>query len=396
MGRFSLHSLFSGMLPLFVLAHFGHHLVGALPVPLLPMIRSEFLLDYTQSGLILSVFGLSIGFGHLPAGWLADRLGPRILITIGISGVAAAGLALGLSRSFRLMIVCLALMGLLGGGYHPAAPPLLSAWIDQKNRGRALGLHMIGGSASFFLAPIIAAAIAGAWGWRHSFIILSIPTVLFGVAFYILLGRRILTMEEHQDTISAPSEASPGPRLFFRLVAFLALSTFNAAIFFSTVPFIPLFLVDHYGISQEAGAALLAFVYSAGFWASPLGGYLSDRWGSVPVVLGVCFLAGPVLFLINLAPYRWGIVVLLLIIGMIAYVRMPVTEAYIVQSTPERYRSTVIALFYFGGLEGGGVLAPAMGYLVDRLGFYYSFTIAGAAVLVVTSVCALAIWRSRD
>ena len=396
MGRFSLHSLFSGMLPLFVLAHFGHHLVGALPVPLLPMIRSEFLLDYTQSGLILSVFGLSIGFGHLPAGWLADRLGPRILITIGISGVAAAGLALGLSRSFRLMIVCLALMGLLGGGYHPAAPPLLSAWIDQKNRGRALGLHMIGGSASFFLAPIIAAAIAGAWGWRHSFIILSIPTVLFGVAFYILLGRRILTMEEHQDTISAPSEASPGPRLFFRLVAFLALSTFNAAIFFSTVPFIPLFLVDHYGISQEAGAALLAFVYSAGFWASPLGGYLSDRWGSVPVVLGVCFLAGPVLFLINLAPYRWGIVVLLLIIGMIAYVRMPVTEAYIVQSTPERYRSTVIALFYFGGLEGGGVLAPAMGYLVDRLGFYCSFTIAGAAVLVVTSVCALAIWRSRD
>ena len=191
MDRFSLHSLFSGMVPLFVLAHFGHHLVAALPVPLLPMIRSEFLLDYTQSGLILSVFGLSIGFGQLPAGWLADRLGPRILITIGISGVAAAGLALGLSRSFSVMIICLALMRLLGGGYHPAAPPLLSARIDPKNRGRALGLHMIGGSASFFLAPIIAAAIAGAWGWRHSFIILSVPTVLFGVAFYILLGRRM-------------------------------------------------------------------------------------------------------------------------------------------------------------------------------------------------------------
>ena len=89
------------------------------------MIRSDFALDYTQSGLVVSVIGLSIGFGQLPAGWLADRLGPRILITIGISGVAVAGLLVGLSRTYITMIVFLALMGVLSGGYHPAAPPLI-------------------------------------------------------------------------------------------------------------------------------------------------------------------------------------------------------------------------------------------------------------------------------
>jgi len=149
------------------------------------MIRSDFALDYTQSGLVVSVIGLSIGFGHLPAGWLADRLGPRILITVGISGVAVAGLLVGLSRTYIAMIVFLALMGLLGGGYHPAAPPLISASIEPKNQGRALGLHMIGGSASFFLAPIIGAAIASAWGWRSSFIALAVPTIVCRILFQI-------------------------------------------------------------------------------------------------------------------------------------------------------------------------------------------------------------------
>jgi len=76
------HLSFSGLLPLFVVAHFSHHLVNALPVPLLPMIRSDFALNYTRSGLVTSAFSLAYGIGQLPAGWLADRIGARILPSI--------------------------------------------------------------------------------------------------------------------------------------------------------------------------------------------------------------------------------------------------------------------------------------------------------------------------
>ncbi len=360
------------------------------------MIRSDFAFDYTQSGLLISVIGLSIGFGHLPAGWLADRLGPRILITVGISGMAIAGLLVGLSQTYIGMIVFLALMGVLGGGYHPAAPPLISASIEPKNQGRALGLHMIGGSASFFLAPIMGAAIASAWGWRSSFIVLASPTIVFGIVLYILLGKR-MTAEKVDHTKTCSQGKAPAiPGRLRRLVAFMVLTTFNGAIFFSIIPFIPLFLVDHHGISKEAGAALLALVYSGGFWASPLGGYLSDRWGRAPVVLAVCFISGPVIYLINLAPYQWGIVALLLAIGMITYVRMPVSEAYIVSHTSERHRSMLIAMYYFGSVEGGGVLAPMIGSLVDQSGFYLGFAFAGAAVLLVTSVCSLWLWGNWE
>ncbi|RJQ59646.1 MAG: MFS transporter, partial [Desulfobacteraceae bacterium] len=93
-------SAFSGLLPFFMAAHFGHHLVNSLPIPLLPMIRQEFSLDYTQAGLLISAFTLSYGLSQIPAGWFADRLGPRMLITIGICGVAGAGLLTAFSRSY--------------------------------------------------------------------------------------------------------------------------------------------------------------------------------------------------------------------------------------------------------------------------------------------------------
>jgi len=195
-----------------------------------------------------------------------------------------------------MMIVFLVLMGITGGGYHPAASPLISASVKPEHRGSALGFHLVGGSASFFLAPIIAAGIAAAWGWRGSFLGLAAPTAVFG-------ARR------------------DGWR---RLVVFMVLTVLTQAVVFSVMAFIPLFMVDRHGVSEGAAAAYLAIIYSAGLWASPLGGYLSDRLGKVRVVLVVSILSAPLLFLIDLAPVGLAQGALLLMIGGTMYVRMRV------------------------------------------------------------------------
>ncbi|MCK5593461.1 MFS transporter, partial [Candidatus Bathyarchaeota archaeon] len=105
-----------------MVAHFSHHLLTALLTPLLPFIRDEFSLDYTRIGLIISAFSLSYGISQLPAGWLSDRIGPRIVITLSISGVAVFGLLVGVSQTFTMMLIFLVLMGMVAGGYHPTAP----------------------------------------------------------------------------------------------------------------------------------------------------------------------------------------------------------------------------------------------------------------------------------
>ena len=414
------------MVPLFVLAHFSHHLVTALPPPLSPYIRDEFSLDYTQAGWVISAFTLAYGIGQLPAGWLADRIGPRIMLTIGICGVAVAAFLIGLSQTYIMMLVFLALMGLAGGGYHPSAPPVIASAVGMENRGRALGLHMIGGSSSFFLAPIIAAAIAAVWGWRGSFIGLAIPAMLFGIVFYILLGRRLTASRVVNKVAVSQIEAPSPPGRWRRLVWFIILSTSTQAVTFSVIAFIPLFLVDNFGVSQAAGARSIALIYFCGLWVSPIAGYLSDRLGRVPVVLAVAFMVGPVLYLLNvvpygigvgtlmnltnyllrfgidiggladLVPYGIGIAVLLVLIGAFLYVRMPVSESYIIGQVPERNRSTVLGIYFLGSMEGAGILTPVMGNLIDNFGFSTSFSIAGATVLGITLLCSFFLWGDRS
>lgn len=379
-----------------MLAHLAHHLLTALPIPLLPFIRDDFALDYTQSGLIISAFSLSYGVGQLPSGWLADRIGARILITIGICGVALSGFLVGFSQTYIMLIVFLVLMGLTGGGYHPAAPPLIFASVETKNQGRALGLHVIGGSASYFLVPLIGAAIAAAWGWRGSFIGLAIPAIIFGAVFYVLLGRRSDTKKAEPRITGSHEEAPPPQNHLRRLVSFITLSASTQAVLFSTISFIPLFMVDHFGVSKATAAVFIALIYSCGLWAGPLGGHLSDRLGRVPVMLVACFAAGPLVYLLNLAPYALGFGALLITIGMVMYTRMPVSEAYIVGRTSKGRRSTILGIYYFTGMEGGGILTPVLGYLIDQFGFYTSFTIAGAALVTITLACSIFLWGSRD
>jgi len=392
------HSLFSSLILLFILAHCGHHLLTALPIPLLPMIRREMGLDYTQSGWVVSAFTLAYGIGQIPGGWFTDRVGPRWMITLGISGLGMAGLGVGFSHSFWGMVFFLALMGILGGGYHPAAPRLISASVDLQYQGRALGFHLIGGGASFFLAPLVAVGIASVWSWRGAFISLAVLAIAFGLFFHRTLARRETPKRNdfQKNGKMAEGGRSRTPRPLRPLVAFILLSNLLGATITASLAFIPLLLVDRLGYSQENAGALFAFIYSAGLWVSPLAGYLADRFGRVPLMIAVSVGSAPVIFLLNHASSFWAMVTLLILLGVVIYVRMPVSEAYILRQASERNRSLILGIYNFGSMEGGGLLTPLMGYLIDRIGFDGSYTVAGIFILVVTLVCGLFLKGSED
>jgi predicted MFS family arabinose efflux permease len=238
--------------------------------------------------------------------------------------------------------------------------------------------------------------MASVWGWRSPFIGLAIPTFAFGIVLYILLGRRAATDKTEYEPNSSPTETPHAPGYLRRLIPFIILSTFTVAIPFSVAPFIPLFMVDKFGVSREIAAAFLALIYSAGFWAAPLGGYLSDRLGRVKLLIVIGFVTSLVIYLLNLATYSLGIGALLICIGMLNYIRMPVAESYIISQTPERRRSTILGIYYFGGMEGIGILTPVIGYLIDNFGFHITFTIAGATIALVSLICSIFLWRIRN
>ena len=367
-----------------------HHLLTALGTPLLPFIRDEFGLDYTKSGLLISAFTVSYGVGQLGCGWLADSLSRRKLLFVGLAGPALAGFAIGFSQSYWMLTAFMVFMGLSGGGYHPAASPLISASVPEKHLGKALGIHIVGGSASFFLTPLVGVAIAASFGWRGAFIGLAIPTLLFSLIFnYSLRGREAAQVKAAKSPSQAPAAPDASPGWFSRLVILLVMASMAQAVFQSVIPFVPLYMVDHFKANEETAAALLSLVYSAGLWAAPLGGYLSDRLGKIPMVLVVCLCSGPVIYLINWIPYGIVFGALLILIGMVMIMRGVVAESFLVSATPQRYRSTVLGIYFFSAMEGGGILTPVMGYLIDSYGFYSSFNIASIFLFCFVALCAL-------
>ncbi|PIV05547.1 MAG: hypothetical protein CO013_02100 [Syntrophobacterales bacterium CG_4_8_14_3_um_filter_58_8] len=180
-----------------------------------------------------------------------------------------------------------------------------------------------------------------------------------------------------------------------RLVVFLILTTVISATISSTFSFIPLLMVDHFGVSKEMAAASLSVPFSAVFWASPLGGYLADRFGSVRMILAVSFSAGPAIFLLPVVPFGWALGALLLLFGVIIYTRMSASESFLIQQTPVGSRSTILGIYYFTGMEGGGILTPVIGYMIDHLGFTTTFAAAGGALLAVTLICSFGLREKR-
>ena len=148
-------------------------------------------------------------------------------------------------------------------------------------------------------------------------------------------------------------------------------------------------------MEKETAAVIIAVVYSAGLWAGPLGGYLSDHVGRRPVILTACFMSGLAIYLLNLIPFGLGFGLLLLFIGMIVYTIEPAAQAYIISQTSERYRSSILGIYFSAGLIGSGIIIPLIGYLITNFGFFTSFTIISAALLAIALSYSLWLWGSR-
>jgi len=159
--------------------------------------------------------------------------------------------------------------------------------------------------------------------------------------------------------------------------------------------YLSLYAVDYLGVAEATAAMLVAVTPGVGLVAGPLGGYLSDRFGGIPVIMTVSFLAIPLIYLLGLVSSVPALVAVMVAIGFVSNARMPTSEAYIVGNIPEHRRSTILGLYFFAGAEVAGLMTPVMGNLVDRRGFISSFNIIGTILAAVTVVCSLLMWRNR-
>jgi MFS family permease len=384
------------------MAHFGHHLLTALPGPLLPSIRTAFGLDNFQAMLVTTAYALSSGAGNIPAGRMVDKIGPTILLTIGTLGVAVGGLITGLSNSYIMFMVFLVIMGFMTAGYHPASTPMILSAVEPEKRGRALGLHLVGGNASFFIAPLIAGGVMVLWpsmGFRGPFIVLSIPTAIFGVIFYIYLTRRGGLIQVHAAKQRAAEEKPPQPGYKRRLWAYLIQMVVGGGAGMSVQALMSLYIVDKLGATDTSVTWIMSVSFlPAIVGGTVVGGWISDRIGSVKVIIVTGILSGLLIFWLrwSTATNFWFFL-LLFIMGLNNAIRMPVTEVFIMGQTPAKLRATIYGIYYFTMQYTGAIFAPVYGWLVPNIYSYEQvFFFSAIMVTTVSVVTSFFIWDAKN
>jgi len=143
----------------------------------IPAVSATLHLSSKNAGLLTSTLLVSMAFGGILFGVLADRVGRRSALAIchGYTSLATAACALAMTP-FALG-TCLALIGLGTGGEWALATSLVAETWRQEHRKKALGLVQSGFSVGYGLAAVVRAAVLPLFGWRGVFASAAIPAL---------------------------------------------------------------------------------------------------------------------------------------------------------------------------------------------------------------------------
>lgn len=147
-------------------------------------LTAEFHLSDTQFGWVLSAFALGYALFQAPAGALADKLGPRLVLAMIVTLWSVFTGLTGLAWGFVSLLVFRFLFGLAEAGAFPTCARAIYAWLPAGERALAQGINLSGSRiGAAFALPIIAWLLT-AIGWRHAFMLLGAIGLVWAAAWY--------------------------------------------------------------------------------------------------------------------------------------------------------------------------------------------------------------------
>jgi MFS family permease len=232
-------------------------------------------LEFSGVGFVGMASYMAFGFGALPAGFLSDKLGARMLLVLCLAGTTFASIVAFTLTTPVGVVIALVLLGLFASMYHPAGLSLLSTSI--KEIGQALGIHGMAGTLGVAVAPVIAGSITARYGWTLSYLALGICGAVILIVLMGSLGfhrdRPVeVKVEDHQKA----SSRSLGRNMFL----IYAIGAVYGLIYRGIMTFFPSYLSQRVGFIGD-DLRLLGFISSGILVISivgPLvGGYLASN-----------------------------------------------------------------------------------------------------------------------
>src|SRR4051812_26101655 len=283
---------------------------------LAPVISKVFFagLDPT-SALIAALALFAAGFAFRPLGALifgvvGDRLGRKGAFLITVSLMGAATFLIGFLPTYAqagslgptLLIILRILQGIALGGEYGGAAIYVAEHAPREKRGAATG--WIQSSASFGLLAALLVIVAtrtalgedafAAWGWRIPFLV---SAVLLAISVWMRAklaeSPEFARIREEGELAHAPLRESFGKwkNLKRVLIAFFGIMCAQGAVWYFTFFYMQVFLERSLGLPSQTKDLLLIVMTVVSAPLYVYFGWLSDRIGRKPVMLGGMLLA---------------------------------------------------------------------------------------------------------
>ncbi len=259
-------------------------------------VASDLQFDDRHMGWIFAAFSLGYALFQTPAGMLADRWGPRYILTVVVCFWSLFTALTAAARQLGTMLAVRFLFGVGEAGAFPGMARAVYSWLPMGERGLAQGITFSAArlGAAFALPGV--AWMVGQLGWRTSFVILGGVGFAWAAAWFawfrddpanhpaITPAERDFILRHRQQAASQDA----GPALTLRSVVqslnmWLVMGQYFASNF--TFYFCLTWLLPHLSERYQLSVAQAGWYAMLPFLAGVLGNWVSGRCDLSPRLL---------------------------------------------------------------------------------------------------------------
>ncbi|HEX4084229.1 MAG TPA: MFS transporter [Chthoniobacteraceae bacterium] len=337
---------------------------------------------------IVNCFLFAYTLAYLFSGRLVDKLGVRTSLALFIGWWSVSNALTGLAQSAGSLYVYRFMLGLGEAGVWTAAPKAIAEWFPAVERGVAVGIYSLGGTAGATLAPVLVAEVAMRFGWRWVFAVspLLAAAWLFG---WLWLYRspadhpRITDHERERLAANLSESAAEHPLsersrwahvlrnpLVWKLMAARLLTD---PVWYFYLFWLPKYLGTSRGLDQR-GLSILWVIFLAADIGFLGGGLASARLikngMSAPAARVRVMLASacitPLFALVPLAPTVGGAIVIGMVVGCALTFWLGTLTALVVDVVPGLLLGTAFGVIACGSALGGIFMNETVAWLVTH------------------------------
>ena len=360
-------------------AHVLHDGFSDMLYVLFPVWQAAFGLSFAQVGLLKTLYSGSMAALQLPASLLAERVGERMLLTLGTLVAATAFVAAGWTGGFLGLALCLMLGGAGASVQHPLGAALSSQAFDGARQRAALGTYNFSGDVGKVLLPALCAALLAVLDWHAVTPLMGALGFAAALAIWFAVPQPAAAAET--PAAAAAAAAAPGSLANPGFISLAAIAVIDSAARMGFLTLLPFALIAKGASVTQVGFAL-SLTFAGGAAGKFICGLIAARAGVLrtTILTELATAAG----IVALPPLSLEAALLLLpVLGVALNGTSSVLYGTVAELVPGARRARAFGMFYTLTI-GAGALSPSLyGLLGDAIGIARTFAAIAAVVLLV-------------